>query len=144
MGLEPFLVTSTVREVMAQRLVRRLCVHCRQPHEPSLVVREKCEDIRRRFPEILPGAPKWYEAKGCAKCQHTGYRGRLGIYEVAVLNDEIAEMILHKRPLQEMQEAVRKIGFRDLLEDGLIKVWNGDTSVDEIMRVTGQAGIEGD
>jgi general secretion pathway protein E len=144
MGLEPFLVTSTVREVMAQRLVRRLCVHCRQPHKPSLAVREKCEDIQKRFPEILPGAPKWYEAKGCVKCQHTGYRGRLGIYEVAVLNDEIAEMILHKRPLQEMQEAVRKIGFRDLLEDGLIKVWNGDTSVDEIMRVTGQVGIEGD
>lgn len=144
MGLEPFLVASSVRTVIAQRLVRRLCAHCRQPHTPNLAVREKCEALRGQFPDILAGAPQWFEARGCPKCQNTGYRGRLGIYEVAVLTDEVAEMILHQRPLHEMQQAVRKIGFRDLMEDGLVKVWHGETSVEEVMRVTGQAGIEAD
>ena len=144
MGLEPFLVASSVREVMAQRLVRRLCHHCRQPHQPPLAVRDKFDQLGQRCPDILTGAPQLFEAKGCPKCQNTGYRGRLGIYEVAVLTDEVADMILHQRPVHEMQEAVRKLGFRDLLEDGLIKAWQGETSVEEVIRVTGQTGIEGD
>ncbi|MGE4065084.1 MAG: GspE/PulE family protein [Rhodospirillaceae bacterium] len=144
MGLEPFLVASSVREVMAQRLVRRLCPHCRRPQQPPIAIREKCEKLREQFPGVLAGDPQWYEARGCVKCQNTGYRGRLGIYEVAVLDDEIAEMIVHQRHLHEMQEAVRKKGFRDLMEDGLIKVWQGDTSVEEVIRVTGQAGIDND
>ncbi len=144
MGLEPFLVASSVREVMAQRLVRRLCPHCRKPHTPGLPIREKCDGLRAQFPGLFAGDPKFFEATGCAKCQHTGYRGRLGIYEVAVLNDEVADMILHQRPMHELQAAVRKTGFRDLLEDGLLKVWQGETSVEEVIRVAGQSGIEGD
>jgi general secretion pathway protein E len=144
MGLEPFLVASSVREVMAQRLVRRLCPHCRRPQPPARAIREKCEKLRDLFPDVLPGEPQWFEAVGCSRCQNTGYRGRLGIYEVAVLDDEVAEMILHQRPLHEMQAAVRKNGFRDLMEDGLVKVWRGDTSVEEVIRVTGQAGIDSD
>ena len=144
MGLEPFLVASSVREVMAQRLVRRLCPACKRPHAPSRVMREKCEKLHAQFPDVLPGEPQWFEAQGCPRCQNTGYRGRLGIYEVAVLNDEIAEMILHQRPMHELQAAVRKTGFRDLMEDGLVKVWQGDTSVEEVIRVTGHAGIDVD
>lgn len=144
MGLEPFLVASSVREVMAQRLVRRLCPHCRSPQQPPLAIREKCEKLRERFPDVLTGEPRWFEARGCARCQNTGYRGRLGIYEVTVLTDDVAEMVLHQRPLNELQAAVRKQGFRDLMEDGLIKVWQGDTSVEEVIRVTGQAGVDGD
>lgn len=144
MGLEPFLVASSVREVMAQRLVRRLCAHCRRTQQPPLAIREKCEKLREQFPDVVTGEPQWFEAHGCQKCQNTGYRGRLGIYEVAVLNDEIAEMIVHQRPVHEMQQVVRRSGFRDLMEDGLIKVWRGDTSVEEVIRVTGQAGIDAD
>lgn len=144
MGLEPFLVASSVREVMAQRLVRRLCVHCRKPHQPTLAIREKLTALRNQFPEALAGDPQIFEAHGCPRCQNTGYRGRLGIYEVAVLSEDVAEMILHQRPLHEMQDAVRKAGFRDLMEDGLIKVWHGETSVEEVIRVTGQAGIDDD
>jgi general secretion pathway protein E len=142
MGLEPFLVASSVREVMAQRLVRRLCPHCRRPQEPGRTIREKCEKLHQQFPDLLANEPQWFEAKGCPKCQNTGYRGRLGIYEVAVLTDEIGEMILHQRPMHELQQAVRKLGFRDLLEDGLVKVWQGETSVEEVIRVAGQAGME--
>lgn len=144
MGLEPFLVASSVREVMAQRLVRRLCPHCREPHQPALAIREKLDKLGTQFPALFAASPQWFEARGCPKCQHTGYRGRLGIYEVAALNDEIAEMILHQRPLHEMEQAVRKTGFRDLLEDGLLKVWQGETSVEEVIRVTGQTGIDDD
>jgi general secretion pathway protein E len=144
MGLEPFLVASSVREVMAQRLVRRLCPHCRKPHEPALAVREKFNELGKMFPDLFANAPQWFEANGCPRCQNTGYRGRLGIYEVAVLNDEVADMVMHQRPPHEMLTAVRKLGFRDLLEDGLLKVWQGETSVEEVFRVAGQSGIEGD
>jgi len=144
MGLEPFLVASSVREVMAQRLVRRLCPHCRQPHEPNAAVRAKYTDMQKLFPALFTDAPQWYQARGCPRCQNTGYRGRLGIYEVAVLNDELSDMVMHQRPPHEMLQAVRKLGFRDLLEDGLLKVWRGETSVEEVIRVAGQAGIDDD
>ena len=144
MGLEPFLVASSVREVMAQRLVRRLCAHCRAPHQPRLAIREKIDGLRAQFPHLFAGEAQFFEARGCTRCQNTGYRGRLGIYEVAVLTDEVAEMVLHQRPMHELQAAVRKSGFRDLLEDGLLKVWQGETSVEEVIRVAGQTGIESD
>ena len=143
MGLEPFMVASSVREVIAQRLVRRLCTECRRPHEPEMALREKCEKLRELFPELMPDRPQWFQARGCPKCQHTGYRGRLGIYEVAVRSNEVAEMILHRRPLHDLQRSVRKQGFRDLLEDGLIRVWHGETSFEEVIRVTGQTGADG-
>lgn len=144
MGLEPFLVASSVREVMAQRLVRRLCPHCRQPHEPNAAVRAKYAEMQKLFPALFADAPQWHQARGCPRCQNTGYRGRLGIYEVAVLNDELSDMVMQQRPPHEMLQAVRKLGFRDLLEDGLLKVWRGETSVEEVIRVAGQAGIDDD
>ena len=142
MGLEPFLVASSVREVMAQRLIRRLCPHCREPHEPPVGIRAKSEDLQKQFPDLLAEAPQWLTARGCPKCQNTGYRGRLGIYEVAVLTEELADAVLHQRPLHDLQTIARKDGFRDLLEDGLVKAWQGETSVEEVLRVAGQAGID--
>jgi general secretion pathway protein E len=127
---------------MAQRLVRCLCTHCRVPHEPPLPIRQKAQSLRDQFPDIMDKEPKWFSAKGCRHCQHTGYRGRLGIYELAVVNDDLTEMILHQKPVHEMVESARKYGFRNLLEDGLIKAWQGETSVEETLRVAGQAGID--
>jgi general secretion pathway protein E len=144
MGLEPFLVASSVREVMAQRLVRRLCQHCRHPHEPISAIRAKFDDLGKQFPDLFAEKPQWFQARGCPRCQNSGYRGRLGIYEVAVLNDEIGDMVMHQKPPHEMMIAARKLGFRDLFEDGLLKVWQGETSVEEIIRVAGQAGIDDD
>jgi general secretion pathway protein E len=142
MGVEPFLVASSVRMVMAQRLVRRLCSHCRKPHEPPLAIRQKSEELRAHFRDILPEQPEWFMAGGCKQCQHTGYRGRLGIYEVAAVNDTVADMVLHQKPIHEIQRVLRQEGFRDLLEDGLLKAWQGETSVEEVLRVAGQAGVE--
>ena len=142
MGLEPFLVSSSVREVMAQRLVRRLCPHCRVPHEPAFGIREKYNELGEQFPDLFASAPRWYSAKGCPKCQNTGYRGRLGIYEVAVMTEELADAVLHQRPHHDMQAIARKDGYRDLLEDGLLKAWQGKTSVEEVLRVAGQTRVD--
>ncbi len=144
MGVEPFLVASTVRAVMAQRLVRQLCPHCRESHVPAHGVLEKCEQIKAAFPALLAKPATWFAAKGCKQCQHTGYRGRLGIYEMAAVNDELADMVLHQKTIPEMVVVARKNGYRDLLEDGLIKAWHGDTSVEEVLRVAGQMGVDGD
>ncbi len=144
MGVEPFLVASSVRAVMAQRLVRQLCPHCRAPHEPSANVVQKCMDLQKLFPTLLTGSPQWFSAKGCKQCQHTGYRGRLGIYEMAIVTNELADMVLHQRTIPDMVLVARKSGYRDLLEDGLIKAWQGATSVEEVLRVAGQTGVESD
>jgi general secretion pathway protein E len=144
MGVEPFLVASSIRAVMAQRLIRQLCPHCRVPHEPPMAIVQKCHDLQKIFPQLLTGEPQWYAGKGCKQCQHTGYRGRLGIYEMAVVNNELADMILHQKPQHEMTVVARKGGYRDLLEDGLIKAWQGSTSVEEVLRIAGQMGVDGD
>jgi general secretion pathway protein E len=142
MGVEPFLVASSVRLVMAQRLVRKLCTQCRVPEEPPAAVKLRCEQLRADFPALLPDTPAWFAAQGCRYCQGTGYRGRFGIYEMAAMTDDIAELVMRQRPAPELQQAARRHGFRDLLEDGLIKAYRGETSVDEVMRVAGQAALE--
>ena len=142
MGLEPFLVSSSVREVMAQRLVRKLCHHCRMPYKPAAGILDKCDELQRKFPELFASTAQWFNPKGCQKCQNSGYRGRLGIYEVAVLSEELADAVLHQRPHHDLERIARNNGFRDLLEDGLLKAWHGETSVEEVLRVAGQAGIE--
>ncbi|MCB2108141.1 MAG: Flp pilus assembly complex ATPase component TadA, partial [Rhodobacteraceae bacterium] len=142
MGVEPFLVASSVRAVMAQRLVRRLCPACRVPHDPPHAIKTKCEQMRAQFPNLLTGTPQWFEPKGCAQCQHTGYRGRLGIYEVCAVGEDISDAILHQKPQHELQKLARGTGYRTLFEDGLIKAWQGATSIEEVVRVAGQTGID--
>src|SRR5262249_1334383 len=82
MGVEPFLVVSTVRAIIAQRLVRLNCKHCLTPETPSAQARRQAEELRARFPELLSSAPKWRHGAGCRHCQSTGYRGRMAIYEM--------------------------------------------------------------
>ena len=142
MGVEPFLVASSVRAVMAQRLVRRLCPACREPHDPPHAIKLKCEELKRQFPGVFEGAPQWFDAKGCKQCQHTGYRGRLGIYEVCTVSEAIADAVMHQKPLHEMERSARAQGFRTLFEDGLLKAWQGATSVEEVIRVAGQSDID--
>ena len=144
MNVEPFLVSSTVRAVIAQRLVRQLCPHCRVPHEPAHNIIEKCKQLQKVFPGQLSTPPQWFSHKGCRQCQNTGYRGRIGIYEMAVVSEELADMVMHQKPIHDMVAVARKSGYRDLLEDGLIKAWHGDTSVEEVLRVAGQMGVDGD
>ena len=138
MGVEPFLVASSMRAVVAQRLVRRLCPSCRVPTSAPAAVTEKVEALRARFPDLFSAEPQWHQPQGCKACQHTGYRGRMGIYELALIDEGMQEKIAHEAGHAELRAHADKGGFRDLMEDGLIKAWHGQTSVDEVIRVAGQ------
>jgi general secretion pathway protein E/type IV pilus assembly protein PilB len=130
MGVEPFLVASTVEAVMAQRLVRRLCTHCKQPHNPAK------DDIPADFPwEFMTETPL-YQAVGCRECRNTGYRGRLGIYELLVTTDDVRQLAHDRESSWKMKEAALKQGMITLRQDGWRKAIAGDTSIDEVVMNT--------
>jgi general secretion pathway protein E/type IV pilus assembly protein PilB len=132
MGVEPFLVTSTVEGVLAQRLVRRLCPDCREAYIP------KRKDIPDDFPmsELMESGGKVYRPQGCRNCRETGYRGRMGIYELLQANDEIRALANDRRPSNLVKQAAVKNGMKTLRGDGWDKVLSGVTSVEEVLRVT--------
>ncbi len=131
MGVEPFLISSTLEGIMAQRLVRTLCIHCREAYMPS------DEEVPVDFPldDYTAGQPI-YRAQGCRQCRNTGYAGRLGIYELLVSNDEIRVLASERRSTNEIRKAAIASGMRTLREDGWIKVARGLTTVEEVLRVT--------
>jgi len=131
MGVEPFLISSTVEGIMAQRLVRTLCRHCRQPYMPS------ADEVPSDFPlQHYTARTPIYRASGCRHCRNTGYSGRLGIYELLVTNDEIRQLAAEKRGTAEIRRAAIAAGMRTLRQDGWLKVSRGVTSIEEVLRVT--------
>lgn len=129
MGLEPFLVAASVRGVQAQRLVRRLCEQCAVKDDNPLLP----DGWTLEHPTLV--SANWKKAVGCPHCHHTGYRGRLGIYELVSLNSELQQLVNRQAPLQEIKALIREQGQRSLFEDGLIKASKGQTSIEEVMRV---------
>jgi len=138
MGLEPFLVATSVRAVQAQRLVRRICQDCCQPAEVLPAV------DRLVAPLVDAGAPapQWRKAVGCPRCRGTGYRGRLGIYELVDVTPEMQELVLERATAEKMRQLATAQGGRTLREDGLLKARQGLTTIDEVVRVTG--GLAGE
>jgi general secretion pathway protein E/type IV pilus assembly protein PilB len=130
MGVEPFLVASTVEAVMAQRLVRRLCVHCKKPVVPIQ------EDLPADFPWEKMANPKLFEAVGCRECRTSGYRGRLGIYELLITTDEVRQLANDRASSWKIKDAAIKAGMITLRQDGWRKVIAGDTSIDEVAITT--------
>jgi type IV pilus assembly protein PilB len=129
MGIEPFLVAAGIECVVAQRLVRRLC-DCKQPVKLSkLALAENGFAVERGF--------GGFESGSCVRCAQTGYRGRIGLYEVMPMSDELRRLILEKRPAEELRAAAQAEGMRTLREDGLEKIRAGITSVAEVLRVVG-------
>ena len=128
MGIEPYLVTSTLVGAMAQRLVRKICPDCKESYEPEI----------KKLPKDLPIEPgeKLYRGVGCQKCRNSGFRGRAGIYELMTMNDEIRGKIMGRAPISEIVEAGRPSGLRLLREDGWIKVKKGMTTPSEVLRCT--------
>jgi general secretion pathway protein E/type IV pilus assembly protein PilB len=128
MGVEPFLVSSTLIGSMAQRLVRRICPKCKTEFEPD----------REKLPRDFQPAPgeKLFHGTGCAHCRNTGFRGRSGLYELMVMNDEIAHKIMARVPSPELVAVARQHGLRLLREDGWLKVRNGITTPDEVVMCT--------
>jgi type II secretory ATPase GspE/PulE/Tfp pilus assembly ATPase PilB-like protein len=131
MGIEPFLVASSVEAVMAQRLVRTICPHCKteQKVEP---------DYLRRigFPEEEIGTARFWHGVGCEECRQFGYQGRKGIYELLVLNEAMRPLILSRAPASTIATKAIEQGMRTLRTDGWTKVRNGETTIEEVLRVT--------
>jgi len=136
MGVEPYLIAATVTGVLAQRLARRVCQKCKQPREI------RAADLRAfgfqvEDPDQMVTI---WEGTGCEECRYRGYKGRIGIFELMVVNAEIAELIVRRAPLSDIKEAAKANGMKELREDGLIKVLEGVTTPDEVRRVVFTAG----
>lgn len=134
MGVEPFLVATSVRAVQAQRLVRCLCQHCAQPTEPLAEIQTYAKRILPK--ELANKAPRWLQPQGCSHCQGTGYKGRIGIYELVYITPELQTLVLNHASATEMRRLTHQQGFRNLREDGWVKAYQGITSVEEVLRVT--------
>jgi general secretion pathway protein E len=131
MGIEPYLVAAAVQAVMAQRLVRRLCTHCATPAEPP----PQAAAELARWPEAAP--QRWLASVGCEHCQHTGYRGRLGIYELVDVDAGLRHAVATMAPQGELQRLADAAGRRSLRHDGLLKARRGHSTLAEVSRVAG-------
>ena len=136
MGVEPYLVSATLIGVLAQRLARKICSNCRVAYQIP------AHDLRRfgYKAESEDEMVTLHRGEGCEICAGRGYKGRIGIYELMIVNDEIADLMVRRSPLSEMREAARVGGMSLLREDGLRKVLEGVTTPDEVMRVVFTAG----
>jgi type II secretion system protein E len=133
MGVEPFLVSSTVEGIMAQRLVRMICPDCKMEYEPNL------DDIPLDFPKKQAddgGSLRLWKGEGCRACRQSGYRGRTGIHELLVTGDEIKDLIVQRTNANVLRQVGLKAGMRTLRKDGWLKVLNGITTYDEVGRTT--------
>jgi general secretion pathway protein E/type IV pilus assembly protein PilB len=129
MGVEPFLVSSTVEAVMAQRLIRRLCSECRQNYQPG------SDELPPDFPvdRMRNGL---YKPIGCRKCRNLGYTGRMGIYELLINDEQIRQLAHDRSSTWEIKQAAVDAGMATLRDDGWTKVLRGDSSLDEVVRIT--------
>jgi len=132
MGIEPFLVASSVILVTAQRLCRKLCEHCRQPYKISKAV---CDDIGVQMDDLK--GSELFKPKGCSACHETGYYGRLGTMEALWVDEPIRELVLNNAPTNQIEDCARQAGMRPLFDDVFDHFKDGKTSLQEVMRITG-------
>ena len=130
MGIEPYLIASTVVAILSQRLVRVLCASCGAP----VSIDRKVLEEERIDPSLFEGRTV-YKPVGCAKCQSTGFRDRIGIYEMIKMDDSVRSMVIEKRDASAIRERCIEAGFKTMLEDGVDKVLQGITTLDEVLRV---------
>jgi type IV pilus assembly protein PilB len=131
LGIEPFLITATLEGIVAQRLCRRVCTSCKEEYSPT---EEQLMEL-----ELLPEDVKgkvFYRGRGCNNCNNTGYRGRLGIYEIMTFDDEIREMIMQNASTNLLRNAARKRGMRTLRAAGLMSIFEGLTTIEEVVKQT--------
>jgi type II secretory ATPase GspE/PulE/Tfp pilus assembly ATPase PilB-like protein len=129
MGIESFLISSALLGILAQRLVRVICTQCKEscPIDPKTLLEMEIDDS---------SPPNAFRGKGCDHCNETGYRGRTGIYELLVIDDEIRKMILAHASSHDIRERAIQLGMTTLRQDGWRKILEGITTVEEIIRVT--------
>jgi len=130
-GVETFLITATLEGIIAQRLVRRICTNCKKAHEPTeemlMEVGLTPDDVRGK---------KFYYGSGCERCNNTGYKGRIAIYEIMTFNDEVRDLIMNRASTSVLRAAARRNGMKLLRENGLEIIYEGITTLDEVARET--------
>ncbi len=131
MGVEPFMISASLEAVLAQRLIRRICPKCRTPYEPNEAVLSQLglspHDI---------GDKNFYYGKGCEACNHTGYKGRKGIYELLNVTDPIRDLINQRAPSVVLRQKAIELGMQTLREDGLRSIYDGETTIEEVLKYT--------
>lgn len=141
MGVEPFLLAASVNVVMAQRLVRKICPSCKVEIPVTKAVEQEIKKGLTNIPDeyfqgLERNVVKMFKGEGCEKCGKTGYQGRFGIYEVLPVTTEIQDMVLAKKSSHELYETGAKLGMITMKQDGLVKILRGETTMDEVIRVT--------
>ena len=131
MGVEPFLITSTIEGVIAQRLVRRICKHCKEDYIPT---DEELEALELSREDV--GENRFCFGKGCTDCNDTGYRGRKGLFELFIASTEVKMLINKKEPASVLFKQARKEGMRTLREHGIQSILEGTTTVEEVLKYT--------
>jgi type IV pilus assembly protein PilB len=131
LGLEPFLVTATLEGIIAQRLCRKICSNCKEEYQPS---EEQLMELELR-PEDVVGKIFYY-GRGCETCNNTGYKGRLGLYEIMLLDDDMRDQIIKHASTQVLRMEARKRGMRTLRHSGLLAIYDGITTIEEVVRET--------
>ncbi|MFA5291465.1 MAG: type II secretion system ATPase GspE [Phycisphaerae bacterium] len=131
LGLEPFLITATLEGIIAQRLVRKICKNCKEAYEPT---EEQLLELDLT-PDKVQGKTFYY-GRGCDQCNNTGYRGRMGIYEIMVFDDEMRELVMNHASTNVLRTAAKKVGMTTLRERGLNAIYNGVTTIEEVVKET--------
>jgi type IV pilus assembly protein PilB len=131
MGLEPFLLAATLETIVAQRLVRTICLKCKAPYQPS---DEELATLGIRARDAAN--QRFYYGKGCEHCKNTGYRGRTALFEILDINDAIRELLLNKSSAAAIRNAAQKAGMRGLRDAGIQKIFAGNTTIEEVVRET--------
>jgi len=131
MGVPPFLITATVEAILAQRLVRRICSNCREEVVPGADV---LADLELTTDQTI--GKKFYRGRGCEKCNRTGYKGRLGLFELLIMNDELRDLVMRNASTEDLREAARRNGMVTLRESGMEGVFSGTTTAEEVIRET--------
>jgi type IV pilus assembly protein PilB len=131
MGVPPFLITATVEAILAQRLVRRICSNCKEETAPSA---DMLADLKMSLEDIA--GKKFYRGAGCETCNNTGYKGRVGLFELMIMNDDLRDMVVRNASTDELREAARRFGMVTLRDAGMDAVYAGTTTVEEIVRET--------
>jgi type IV pilus assembly protein PilB len=135
MGVEPFLISASVIGVLAQRLARTICQECKESYTPPADAL-----VRMGMPVDEAKQVTLHRGRGCDLCRHTGYKGRIGIFELMVMSEEIQDLVVKRAPLSEIREAALLNGMKTLKQDGFQKVLEGMTTLEELMRVVFTAG----
>ncbi len=131
LGVESFLLTATLEAVVAQRLVRRICVNCKEEYVPG---EEQLMELALRPQDV--GGRSFFRGRGCDRCNKSGYKGRLALFEIMVMNDELRDLIMSQASTAVLRHEARKHGMRTLRETGLLSIYDGQTTIDEVVRET--------